>query len=559
MSYSLSPLMQLPLPAIGPGGEAGPAWATDLNNALGYIDSHNHDQTVGPAGHAGAALNQNAFAFTGNLDFGGYGPKNVGTVKFTPQGAPLASSFTQTLYTSGSDLYFNDGSGNAVQITASGAVNTGASGTIGGMDGNSSVTYATATKVYTFLQSSTFPSKLATGDILLYEAAAGVTNAVTVKSPASLGAAYTLTMPAALPGANALMQVASTGVLSCITQLPGGLKLPSGIAFTDTPGNFLLGAARVDATATGTVGFGPIGSNVQVFTAPPPTLVCGAGTVTNGGPGGAIRLIFAAAHGMREGEAVQVSASVTLPGNIVAATTYIVTLDASAPTTRINLYPVPAGWLYTVPLITAASPAGLTFGALLAYSSTGSGTLTVTPGWVAPPGVTRSRGKGCGAGAGGQFGISGVSSGSGGGAGAFSDAWFSCVAGTFYPMVVGPGGTAGLTAGFVAPTAGGVTTFFGITVNGGAIPTGSGLTGGLGGAKGSGATVDIAGGDGGSAAGNLTIAGANGGASRYGGGGACTWGGAGLAGLPPGSGGGGGANGSTNGGPGANGIIEIEW
>lgn len=255
MSYSLSPLMQLPLPAIGPGGEPGPAWAQDLNNALGYIDQHNHDQTVGPPGHAGAALNQNAFAFTGNLNLAGYGLTNLGPSKFQPQGATLASSVTQTLYTSGNDLYFNDGAGNAVRLTASGAVNTGASGTIGGMDGLAAVTYATGSKTFTFTQSSTDPAALAIGNLYLYQQTAGVTNAVEISSPAGLASAYQLTLPPALPAAAALLQCTTGGVLSFVTTLPGGLTAPglvladftgAGVVATPAGGHAALAALATD-------------------------------------------------------------------------------------------------------------------------------------------------------------------------------------------------------------------------------------------------------------------------------------------------------------------------
>jgi len=258
MSYSLSPLMQLPLPAIGPGGEPGPAWAMDLNNALGYIDQHNHDQTAGPAGHAGAALNQNCFVFTGALNMNGYGPKNVGSVAFSPQAAPLAPSVTQTLYTSGNDLYFNDGAGNAVRLTASGAVNTGASGTIGGMDGSAAVTYATGSKTFTFTQSSTDPAALAIGNLFLYQQTAGVTNAVELSSPAGLASAYQLTLPPALPAAPALVQCTTGGALGFVTTLPSGLTAP-GMVLADFAGAGVMATpagGHAGLAALATDGFG---------------------------------------------------------------------------------------------------------------------------------------------------------------------------------------------------------------------------------------------------------------------------------------------------------------
>lgn len=313
---------------------------------------------------------------------------------------------------------------------------------------------------------------------------------------------------------------------------------------------------------TGSTQLNAAPSNLQVFTAPPPTLVQGAGTVSSG-VGGALLLTFAAAHGLREGEAVQFSSTVTLPGNISASTTYIVHLPTANPTTTINIYAVPTGWQYMVPLITAASPpAGVTFGALIAFSTTGSGTLTASPGWVAPSGVTRARGRGVAGGSGGGGATTNTASGGGGAAGEFSESFFAVVGGTFYSMVVGAGGAGG-TAGGGAGVIGGATSFFGISLNPGAA-TGGGELGSLGGATGSGATVDIAGGDGhpGVLAAGNTLGGTPG-ASRYGGGGRAgystlTTGNA----RAPGSGGGGGgasAGAQEAGSNGASGIIEIEW
>ena len=572
---SITPNMTLTIPTVGNAAvpDGGPGYATEINAAINLIDAHDHSSGKG------LPVTQNGINITGALPFQTNPATGLTYIGLTNQTAALST--TRTLYNVNGELYWTDGSGNQVAITAAGAVNTGATGNLSGMDGSAAVTYSAITKTFTFTQSAAFPAKVAHGDLLLYETVAAAAQTITIKAPAGLANTFTLTLPGALPATNALTQFSTAGVISFIaapantgllqstsagvttfvSTLPNTLLLPSATALTDSAGNFLAGGVKIGPASlpTGTIGYGPIGSNLQVFTAPPPTLVQGAGTVSSG-VAGALLLTFAAAHGLREGEVFQASSTVTLPGNISASTSYLVHITAS---NTINLYAVPANWLYTVPLITAASPAGLTFGALIAYSSTGSGTLRVTPGYIPPSSVTRVRARGVGGGSGGNGGETGgadASTGGGGGAGAYSEGFFIITPGTFYPIVIGAGGAGGPTS--TIGSVGSVTTFLGASVAGGAITGGFYFAGNPGGAAGSGGIVNIAGGDGGPGTVSSTevLTGSLGGSSRYGGGGTGTYTGSygAHAGQAPGSGGAGGPP-NVAGAAGANGLVEIEW
>ena len=129
---STTTYMGLILPT--PGEQLGPTWATNLNTALTAIDSHDHTSGKG-AGIGVAALTIDA-----NLSF-----KDLSATASTPYAATNLkySSFTKQLTpstdvpstgtdavssvlfsgTSLGELYYNDGSGNQIQVTDAGKIN----------------------------------------------------------------------------------------------------------------------------------------------------------------------------------------------------------------------------------------------------------------------------------------------------------------------------------------------------------------------------------------------------------------------------------------------------
>lgn len=113
---AITPLMNLNLPT--PTQTLGPAWATQLNDALGVVDLHDHSVGKGTKIPT-AGLNINA-----NLSFAGYSAINLKLTQYSDQPAPNPGTLSNalSLLTSGGDVYWINSLGNPVQITAGGAL-----------------------------------------------------------------------------------------------------------------------------------------------------------------------------------------------------------------------------------------------------------------------------------------------------------------------------------------------------------------------------------------------------------------------------------------------------
>ena len=210
---SLAPTthMLLVLPEVGV--DTGPTWANLLNAAFNLIDSHDHSTGKGTKVTT-AGLNINA-----DLELNSNDLTEVRSVRLESQGAALGSISTdrRALHAVGNDLYYVDGSGTAIRITLSGAVNTAASGSIVGMGGtNAAVTYSDATKVFSFTQSSNTPAKGAIGDLRIAETVSGGKGPL-LKAASGTAADYDLTFPAALPGSTLPVKISSAGAISTST------------------------------------------------------------------------------------------------------------------------------------------------------------------------------------------------------------------------------------------------------------------------------------------------------------------------------------------------------
>jgi len=107
--------MNLALPVVST--TIGPAWATMLNAAMTYIDSHDHSSNKGKQIPT-SAININA-----NLDLNSYSPFNALSLKFTSQVATLTGAANaSSIYVVNGNLYYTNGSGSAVQITSGGSI-----------------------------------------------------------------------------------------------------------------------------------------------------------------------------------------------------------------------------------------------------------------------------------------------------------------------------------------------------------------------------------------------------------------------------------------------------
>lgn len=113
-----TPNMNLTLPTVGV--TLDPTWATNLNAALTLVDSHNHTSGKGVTVPT-AGLNINA-----DLSFGSNDATDLRSLALNNNVSTLPSGDIRALYASGGDLYYNNNSGNAIQLTTGSSLNTGA-------------------------------------------------------------------------------------------------------------------------------------------------------------------------------------------------------------------------------------------------------------------------------------------------------------------------------------------------------------------------------------------------------------------------------------------------
>lgn len=184
-------LLDLPIPSV----QTGPQYATDLNQALTQVDSHNHSSGQGvQIPTAGISINA-------DLSFNSFNATTLRSARMVNQGAPLGTATDiNCLYASGGNLYFNSNAGQQVQITAGAALNAASIGGIGGdyVTSGASVFFTNATKTYFFYQTANTTGSMDCGQVTIHDNVASA-NGVTIKSPSSLAANYSLTFPAALP------------------------------------------------------------------------------------------------------------------------------------------------------------------------------------------------------------------------------------------------------------------------------------------------------------------------------------------------------------------------
>lgn len=209
MSYTISPNMNLRIPAVG--NEAGPDYAIDINfDLLSVIDSHDHTAGKGvqitPAG-----LNINtALAFNDNF------ATSVAGVTFQAQ---LSTPGLGTIYESGVDLYYVDGIGNNIRITQSGGV-AGTPGSIGGLVSPASATYVPSSQTFVWQSNVGIAANMDAGAYLFRNLSPNSTNAITLQAPAALASNYTLTLPA-IPASQKFMTLDASGNIAAPWSVDG--------------------------------------------------------------------------------------------------------------------------------------------------------------------------------------------------------------------------------------------------------------------------------------------------------------------------------------------------
>lgn len=203
--------MGLPVPVVG--SEAGPNYALDVNSCMTIIDQHNHSPGSGvqitPAG-----LNINA-----SLSFGGNFGIAIGGLTLTAQSVTPAIN---TVYESGTDLFFVDGLGNNVRITQAGAV-AGTPGSIANLVPPATATYVAGSSTFVWQSNASIAANMDFGVAIMRNLSPNSTFALTLQPPAALSSNYSITLPT-LPGSTSLLSIDSSGNIAAAFSVSGGLN-----------------------------------------------------------------------------------------------------------------------------------------------------------------------------------------------------------------------------------------------------------------------------------------------------------------------------------------------
>lgn len=192
-------------------------WDTVLDTVFGLIDGHDH--TTGK----GAKIKMSAVTVDGDVSWSASGVSRAITdlraIDFSPVAASSMTGLSGAFFVNASDnneLYFRTSGGTNIKITAGNSLNVVQF--TGGIGGDYSavsalLSYDDATRSY-WLQQEGSPrpwAVLRTGDVQIFQSAASITQAVTLRSPSALATGYALVLPTSLPSTQKAFVVDATG------------------------------------------------------------------------------------------------------------------------------------------------------------------------------------------------------------------------------------------------------------------------------------------------------------------------------------------------------------
>ena len=202
------PNMSIVLPTLG--ADIG-TWDDKINAALTLVDAHDHKSGKG------LRINTTAIEIDADLTIAGYALTNVGKAAFTAVTALASGSKTFFVSSADNELYWRSNGGTNIQVTSGSTLNISLVGGIAGdyTSVGAEVAYDDSNDRYTFKQEGTKPwARIACGPVRIFEYNTLETVYVELAVDAALASSYTITLPAAVPGAAALVQISAAGVVS---------------------------------------------------------------------------------------------------------------------------------------------------------------------------------------------------------------------------------------------------------------------------------------------------------------------------------------------------------
>lgn len=257
----LSPNMNLPIPV--PSQTGGPQYALDEQSCFQQIDSHNH--TPGQ----GSLIPLNALNINQNLSMSGYSITSLKSLQLQNQAISPGSS---SLYMSGNDLYFSDGTGAFnVQITSGNSVAvSGAVGFSGLPSGTASAAYLSVLGTFRFQSATNTAATLDVGPIKTRNTLAG-SNYISLNAPNPLAGSYDIVLPANAPLSNKILQMGATGAIynsldvdNSTLQIVGNSIQVANAGITQTQlANNSVGTNQIINANVTRVKLGPLGQQVS--------------------------------------------------------------------------------------------------------------------------------------------------------------------------------------------------------------------------------------------------------------------------------------------------------
>jgi hypothetical protein len=192
---TISPNMLLPVPVVGV--DSGPDYATQVNNSLNIIDSHNHSL------NSGVQITPSGLNINSDLSIQGHNLTSANSLNFIN----LTSTPTLavgSLYELNNNLYWYSGGSLTVQMTNGGSLNVTSSGISSG-----TATASFVGGVLVVNEASNTPANIQAGSILFGNNISG-SNFITLEPPSALASSYTLTLPAFNSSGNTQVMVLDT-------------------------------------------------------------------------------------------------------------------------------------------------------------------------------------------------------------------------------------------------------------------------------------------------------------------------------------------------------------
>lgn len=204
---SNSPNMGLPVPVASVTD--GPEWAQDIQSSLNIIDSHTH------VPGSGVPITPDGLNINSDLTVNANDILDIYSLVLTTN---ISTPSNLALYSDGTNLYYKDGGGTAIQITSAGSVNAGAGSITGLPSGTASATYTALTGTFTWQQATSTAANMDSATLIVrypgsYPTPSG--NYIAIQAPTALATGYSLTLPTNVPAANGAFVTSDTsGVLS---------------------------------------------------------------------------------------------------------------------------------------------------------------------------------------------------------------------------------------------------------------------------------------------------------------------------------------------------------